>query len=784
MRTLDRYLVRETSGPFLLALSLFTFLFGIRPMLDYASDLLAKGVGMGTVGLMLLDLVPQALGITLPMAFLTGVLIALGRLSADREAVALLALGISPWRLLRPVLALGAVVLLADLYVMIEAIPNRNQAFRERAYSLLQQTTERDIRPGLFFEKFPNKVLRVQDVGPGGRWTGVFLADTSRQARPPVVTVAESGQVEFDPERKAVRFVLSGARRYDPGVQTGVYDVAVSTDPVLMTVAASEVFGGGTILPGLNELGMSELRERIKQDRARGGTARNEVMTLHQKFSFPVACLVFGICAVAAGVHTRREGRMGGLAVGLAVIAIYYAVMQIAESAVKGNLLSPAWSRWVPNLVVGGAGLLAIARRSRRPGAELFGSAASPGWWRRPLQTRHPRSRPEAVASGSTGPLREPTSAGTIPPRLLVFRARLLDAYVSRRYLRLMSLSFLGLLTLFYVGTAVDFSDKLLKGQASGRMLAEYLLYSTPQFIVYVLPMATLVSVLATIGGLARSSELTVMRACGISLYRAAAPLALFAVVWAGALFLVQDRVLGPSSRHAEDLDTTMRTGQPPIRFNAWENRQWLGAEGGRVFYYRHFAPGVRPTVVDLSRFTIASGPYRLVEHTYVDEASFVDGAWIARSGWTQSFEEAAAPASAVSLAGRPIDVVNPDRFGSGELDVAMMTFGELRAHIAQLAESGFSVADERVQLQSRMAYPAVVLVMTVLGIPFGLISGRYGALYSVGLAIGIACLQLLLTFFFNSTGSAGVLPAALAAWATNILFLAAAGYLLLTVRT
>ena len=172
------------------------------------------------------------------------------------------------------------------------------------------------------------------------------------------------------------------------------------------------------------------------------------------------------------------------------------------------------------------------------------------------------------------------------------------------------------------------------------------------------------------------------------------------------------------------------------------------------------------------------------VTNAYVEQASFADGVWTARDGWTQSLDDRPSLESDTNLAGQRVDIVHPSRFSSDEADVAMMTFGELRAHIAQLAESGFSVADERVLLQSRVAYPAVVLVMTVLGIPFGLISGRYGALYGVGLAIGIACLQLLLTFFFNSTGSAGVLPAPVAAWATNVLFLAAAGYLLLTVRT
>ena len=82
--------------PFLLALGLFTFVLAVSPMLEQAQELLAKGVDLPTVGFLLVTLLPQALGLTIPMAFLAGLLMALGRLSGDREAVALLACGVSP----------------------------------------------------------------------------------------------------------------------------------------------------------------------------------------------------------------------------------------------------------------------------------------------------------------------------------------------------------------------------------------------------------------------------------------------------------------------------------------------------------------------------------------------------------------------------------------------------------------------------------------------------------------------------------------------------------------
>src|SRR5687768_5626375 len=74
MSILDRYLIRETATPFLLALAVSTFIFQINPILEKAEFLLAKGVPALTVGYLLLTLLPQALGVTLPISFLIGLL--------------------------------------------------------------------------------------------------------------------------------------------------------------------------------------------------------------------------------------------------------------------------------------------------------------------------------------------------------------------------------------------------------------------------------------------------------------------------------------------------------------------------------------------------------------------------------------------------------------------------------------------------------------------------------------------------------------------------------------
>src|SRR5262249_54282928 len=105
-------------------------------------------------------------------------------------------------------------------------------------------------------------------------------------------------------------------------------------------------------------------------------------------------------------------------------------------------------------------------------------------------------------------------------PKVNLPGAGLLDRYVSRMYLRVVGLAFLALVGLFYISTFIAASDKLFKGTANGSMIMSLLVYRTPQFVYFVIPIAALLSVLVTFGLLSRTSELTVMKACGISLYR------------------------------------------------------------------------------------------------------------------------------------------------------------------------------------------------------------------------------------------------------------------------
>ncbi|HSD27979.1 MAG TPA: LptF/LptG family permease, partial [Vicinamibacteria bacterium] len=101
-RLIDSYIVREMVAPTAIGLLVFTFVLLIDQIPRLLAVLVARSADFGTILRVFLNLLPSILAVTIPMAFLLGVLLAFGRMASDSEIVALRAVGVSPFRLLAP----------------------------------------------------------------------------------------------------------------------------------------------------------------------------------------------------------------------------------------------------------------------------------------------------------------------------------------------------------------------------------------------------------------------------------------------------------------------------------------------------------------------------------------------------------------------------------------------------------------------------------------------------------------------------------------------------------
>ena len=132
----------------------------------------------------------------------------------------------------------------------------------------------------------------------------------------------------------------------------------------------------------------------------------------------------------------------------------------------------------------------------------------------------------------------------------------------------------------------------------------------------------------------------------------------------------------------------------------------------------------------------------------------------------------------------RTLALETPDYFETQQPIAEMMTVPELKRFIDEQAASGINVVPLTIDLQKKLAFPLVTIVMTLLAIPFGMTTGKRGTLYGIGIGIVLALGYYVVGNAFAAIGKAGMLNPILAGWAPNILAAGSAAYLLLTART
>jgi LPS export ABC transporter permease LptG/LPS export ABC transporter permease LptF len=786
LRTIDRYIIRALITPFLISLLVFTFILIVPYLIEQAEQLIAKGVPSSVILRIMLTLVPQALAITIPMALLVSLLIGLGRLSGDREWVALQACGVSMFRILRPVGFVAVLAWAATSYVIIWAVPDANQTFREITYNIVAARTEGEVKPRVFFEDFPNLVLYVRDLPASGHgWSDVFLADTSQPGQP-TIYLARSGRMVLDREKRTVALVLEdGTQHMTKADSPETYTVGRFPGQLVLSLDPERVFPRVAPERGDNEKTITELQALIVDSRKKGVSVHNAQMAIQKRFSIPVACLVFALLAVVLGLTDRKDGKLASFVLGIAVIFAYYLIMMAAQSGAKGQVV-PGWlAMWLPDLFLGALGVALLFGRA--------GSAHRRGAFISRIRARVWHARGQSNGQPDAGPaaVRGPAPVRLVIklPHLWLPRPSLLDGYIVRTHVRVFALTFFGLLSLFYISEFFALSEKLLKGTATPAMLMQYFWYKTPQYVYYCIPLSVLIGALVTIGMLTKNSELIVMRACGISLYRSTVPLLVFAAAASGVIFLDEENVLAYANQRAQSLNQVIRGGSPQT-FNVL-NRKWMVSRTGEFYNYVYFDPRTRE-LNGFSAFRFAPKTWRLQSRTFYRTLAFTGRStgeepsvtWTGRSGWTRDFDRDTKERAFTLIPSQQVQLEPPQFFVAEQQEADRMTYGQLRRYISELQSAGYNVVSYEVELHRKLSFPWVTVVMTFIAVPFAVMTGRRGALYGIGMGIVIAIVYWTATSVFAAIGSGGLVMPLLAAWAPNVLFGLGAGMLLLTVRT
>ncbi len=759
MRILDRYIVREVFRHALLGLVVFTFVFFV-PQLVRLMELFVRHSGSGSQILRLfLCIFPSVLTFTVPMAILVGVLLGLGRMSADSEIIALTALGIGRRRILLPVGVLAMTGAAVTLATTLWLGPLALRSFRAIETNLLTSQISFQVQPRVFDERFPRLVLYVNDVSASGtQWHGVFLAEAGGESGSRL-TLAESAIVIAQPQQGKLELHLQGGSTHEFSREEpdhySVTDFGQSDWPI-------EVSG----------LVAAQARQLTNPERSFGALLhesgpgwREARVELHRRLAFPVACFVFALVAVPLGAQPRRGGRAAGSLIAVVVIASYYLLFVMGAGMARQGNISPATGIWAANILLAILGLALLPRMEQFRGENRLFRPIGRLWrWMRIRRLRRARARLAAARSANGGAAQEidTQSSGSFP--------RLMDLYILRRFSYHFALLMAAFVFLFEAFTFFELLDDIARHRVPFLVVVDYFRYLTPYLLYELTPLGALVAVLVTLGVMSKNNEIVACKASGISLYRLAIPL-LFAGLALGAAMIVVDDTYLPYANQRQDALHNQIKGRPPQTYT--RPQRWIFGEGTKFYNYDLF-DSAQNLFGGLSVVEIDPATFQVRRRIFASRARWSDSqkTWMLEGGWVRDFSDG----NITSYRQFPVtslaELTEPPSYFNREVKPAFqMSWGELRRYIDGLHRAGFDVSNLTVQWHVKLAFPLIAPVSMLLAIPFAFLVGTRGAIGGVALGVGIGILYWTGARLLEAMGGVGQLPPFLAAWSTDITF-------------
>jgi lipopolysaccharide export system permease protein len=352
--------------------------------------------------------------------------------------------------------------------------------------------------------------------------------------------------------------------------------------------------------------------------------------------------------------------------------------------------------------------------------------------------------------------------------------ASILDLYVAKSFLRILFSSLVIMTALFMLVDIFDRADDIFESGAALWTVVLYFFYKIPLSISRIIGFATLFSTLFTLGMLARTHEITAMRASGLSVQRIALPLLALSFVICAATFFLNESLVPAFSQRADAIyKSEIKNKQQQSLFG---NRDiWIRGEGSFI-NIDHFDTG-KNTLEDVTIFLL-NRDFTLDGFVAIPRSQWDGEKWRVQNAVEWRFLQEG------KMASRNIEVPPPITETPADLkllarDASEFTYFDLRKQIADMKAKGIDTTAYEVDLQIKLALPFISPLMVLIAVPFALkkqISGGIALSFGVAMLIGFG--YWVLISLCISLGHSGGLPALISAWAPNLIFTMAGIYL------
>ncbi|MCB2189648.1 MAG: LPS export ABC transporter permease LptG [Deltaproteobacteria bacterium] len=357
---------------------------------------------------------------------------------------------------------------------------------------------------------------------------------------------------------------------------------------------------------------------------------------------------------------------------------------------------------------------------------------------------------------------------------------RILTDYVAREFLKMFGFLLLAFVAIYTLFDFIEKVDNFSEAGVQGSIMAVYFIYQVPALLSLLAPLAILMGTVICLGLMSKHGEVVAVKSAGISIFRFTLPIVLIAMGLAFASALLNESVI-PNTKARTNQIWEVQVEKRPGRFYHREKFYYKGANS--VYHVGFYDPETH-SLSNVVYYRLDPS-FNLVERVDARRARYLSGKWTFFSGLYQK-RLPEGGYTAVPFEQKVLELPErPDDFNRLSKPSEEMSLGELNDFVHKAELEGYDTRRQRVDLQTKISYPFVCLIMALLGIPLALFHEGGRSLAS-GIVLGMAAALVYWVFFSyvrSIFGYAGVLPPFISAWLPNVVFILASLGLLTSIR-
>ena len=370
---LDRWLFSELIGPLLFAIAMFTVLaITVGALFELVRLISEKNLPVVIATQVLLQRLPSFLVLSFPMATLFATLLAYGRLSSNSELTALRSVGVTSTRMIIPALVLAFVMTNLTFLFNDVLVPRSNRSAEVTLSSALGAAIATEKGDDIIYSRFGRleqpdgstrkglKQLFYAGKFRDGTMIQVTLLDFSRFG---FTQLLQAESAEWNQQEAKWEFLNGQILTLTPSGSTTSADF----DRYLYPLSAAPIRIAQLPKDARNMTVAEALQaEQLLQNSGDLKGARKLQVRIQEKFTFPMACLVFGLIGASLGAKpNNRTNRGQGFALSIVMILTYYLLASsFSALGVKGTL-TPILAAWSPIMICLGGGGFLLRQASR-----------------------------------------------------------------------------------------------------------------------------------------------------------------------------------------------------------------------------------------------------------------------------------------------------------------------------------------------------------------------------------------------------------------------------------